>query len=75
MNAPGVSEDKAIAIVKQYPTMKSLMEEFEKTGNKKALEDVKVVHKYDESKPKRLGPAASIKISKLLTSDNPSDIV
>jgi len=75
MTVPGISEDKAIAIAKKYPTMKGLMDELETNKNKLVLEDLKVVHNYNESKAKRLGPAASTKVAKFLTSDNPNEVI
>ena len=75
MAIPGISEDKAVAIAKEYPTMKLLMDALEENPDGKLFEDVKVVHNYDQSKAKRLGKAASSKIVKCFTSKNPNDIV
>lgn len=75
MAIPGISEDKAIAIAKSYPTMKSLMDALDGNENKALLEDIKVVHNYDESKAKRLGKAASAKVIKAFTSKNPDEII
>lgn len=79
MCIPGISEIKAISIVKQYPTFNSLMaiyDSHEYTENEKEniLRDVEIENKTKNTK-KRLGNALSAKIYKMFYSNDPNIII
>lgn len=79
MCIPGVSERKAISVVKNYPTLSSLMSiynsnQYNDNEKENLLRDVEI---FDKSKntTKRLGGALSAKIYKCFYSDNPDTII
>ena len=57
MNITGLSEDKAVSIYKEFPTMKSFMDaiEQERIDSQKKLANTQVAHNYNEEKTRRLG--------------------
>jgi len=70
MCIPGISEKKAIAIVKMYPTFKSLIEvyeseEFTELEKEKFLKDITIIGNANSSK--RIGEAVSSKVYKYFT--------
>lgn len=66
MSIQGVSEEKAVCIAKQYPTLKSLMDQYVKCQTadqmEHMLEAILVQVHADEEPIKRLGPALSRRI-------------
>jgi hypothetical protein len=79
MCIPGISEIKAIAIAKQYPTIKSLMEiylseEYNSNEKEQFLAEVMIENKTKSTK-KRLGVALSTKIYRFFNADNPDFII
>ena len=67
---PGISENKARAIVKEYPTMDGLMKAFRLTGLF-ALQDISVVAKTGNST--KLGKKLAEKVFCYYTTENPAD--
>lgn len=72
MCIPGISEMKAISIVKMYPTFKSLIDvyesdEFSESEKEKFLKDIEIVSANNSTK-KRIGEAVSSKVYKYFTS-------
>ncbi len=78
MSIPQVSEEKALAIVKAYPSIKCneifLIKELisaylacDMNQREKMLENIPVFFHYDKTKSKRLGKAISSKIYKIFT--------
>ena len=71
---PGISENKAKAIAKQYPTMSLLMEEYFKdtdTETKKTL--LSNIKFAGEDKNKKIGNKLSERVYKYFTSTDPND--
>jgi len=76
MTIPGISEEKAIAVLKKYPTVKSLMEDILANPEKlDKLADIQVVHNFDPSKARNLGKITSSKIIRALTSRDPNEMI
>ena len=69
LNIPGLSEDKAIAIVNEYRSMKKLMKAYQRIDAEKLrenlLRDLELKVSLGE-KPKRLGPTLSRRVYKFL---------
>jgi hypothetical protein len=79
MCIPGISEKKAISIVKIYPTLKSLMEiyhsnEYNEKEKENFLADVQIEDKSKNSS-KKLGIALSAKVYKCFYSADPVTII
>lgn len=79
MAIPGISEDKAISIVKAYPTLKSLMKAYENCENESQkeslLKNIQIFYKLDESKSKNLGIKISNRVYKIFTCNDEKKIV
>eukprot|EP00826_Nyctotherus_ovalis_P026732 TRINITY_DN2085_c0_g1_i1.p1 TRINITY_DN2085_c0_g1~~TRINITY_DN2085_c0_g1_i1.p1 ORF type:complete len:291 (-),score=58.03 TRINITY_DN2085_c0_g1_i1:23-895(-) len=71
---PGISESKARAIAKLYPTMKSLMDEYDREKGmeekKKLLSSIKFA---GEDKGSKIGNKLSERVFKYFTSTNPNE--
>lgn len=77
MGIPGVSEDKAIAIAKNYPSFKNLMDMIEELGVEEAenrLKNLQIYYNYNQANPKNLGNALAYKIIKTLTETDPNKL-
>jgi hypothetical protein len=79
MCIPGISEKKAIAIVKSYPTLKNLMKiysscEYNLKEKENFLADIEIADKSKNSS-KKLGNALSQKIYKFFYSSDPETII
>lgn len=77
MGIPGVSEDKAIAIAKNYPSFKILMDMIEELGIEEAenrLKNLQIYYNYNQANPKNLGNALAFKIIKTLTETDPNKL-
>lgn len=74
---PKVTFDVAQSITKKYPTPRDLIEAYKNnTGNKeKMLADIEIIKTGPLAKNRRIGPELSRKISLLMTSKNPNDIL
>lgn len=79
MTIPGISEEKAWAIVKWYPSLKALLNSYLEMDNikdrEKMLKDLVVVYNFDDTRKRNLGKAISEKVYKLFTSTNPKQFV
>lgn len=71
---PGMSEKKALGVVRAYPTLRMLIEELKEVkevkGGKKlnALADVEIGTSYGDEKAKRLGPTLARRIMSMFVS-------
>ena len=78
-NISGISEEKAIAIMKKYPSLKSLMQGYESLGSVEQKElmlvDLSVIYNFDENKAKRLGKAISTKIYRVFNDIDANEYV
>lgn len=77
MGIPGVSEDKAIAIAKSYPSLKSLMNMIEANSIEEAeniLKNLQIYYNYNKTKSKNLGAALASKILKVFTETDPNGL-
>jgi len=75
MAIPGVSEDKAIAIVKNYPSMRSLMKMLDESTDEEAenqLKNLQIYYNYNQTKSKNLGVALASKIVKIFKEKDPN---
>lgn len=76
MSIPGVSENKAIAIAKSYPTLKSLMNEYtndevSQATKKKLLSDIEIEGNFGEDKSKKIGKKIAERVYTTLCSVDP----
>jgi hypothetical protein len=79
MCIPGVSERKAISVVKAFPTLQSLMEiydstEFNEKEKESYLKDVEIVNKTNNT-TKKLGKVLSAKIYKVFNELDPDYVI
>lgn len=79
---PGLSEDKAIVIVKKYPTIKSLIDEYSNSQytekqkeNLLAEIELKTNNIGFSEKPRRLGPSLSRKVYKFMFCNEKEELV
>ena len=76
MCIPGVSETKAVCIIKNYPTIQSLIEVLETTKDKESLlTDIECFKNGDVLKKRKLGKVLSGKIAKIFTSFDPDEFL
>lgn len=71
MGIPGISEDKAIAIAKNYHSFKNFMGMVNGTGAEEKLKNLQIYYNYDQSKSKKLGGALAAKLVKVFTEKDP----
>lgn len=76
MAIPRISEDKAIAIVKNYPTLRSLMKMIDESENdemaENQLKNMQIYYNYNQTKTKNLGGAMASQIIKAFKELDPT---
>eukprot|EP01017_Pseudomicrothorax_dubius_P041593 TRINITY_DN6667_c0_g1_i5.p1 TRINITY_DN6667_c0_g1~~TRINITY_DN6667_c0_g1_i5.p1 ORF type:complete len:361 (+),score=74.14 TRINITY_DN6667_c0_g1_i5:1002-2084(+) len=76
---PGISESKALSVVRKYPTIDFFMNELIKIESAKErealLRDLPVIYDFNQSKSRNLGKAASKKIVRVFTSRDPNETI
>ena len=76
MAIPRLSEDKAIAIAKNYPTLRSLMKKIDGSENdeeaENQLKNMQIYYNYNQTKTKNLGGAMASQIIKVFKELDPT---
>ena len=74
MGIPGMSEDRAIAIAKNYNSLRNFMKMLENKEDENKLKNLQIYYNYNQSKSKNLGGVLSSKLSKVFTEKDPSKL-